>query len=212
SGHQRRSAGALSVLASELDEAPHRNPAAAPRVRARIDRVRGVSEPQDPRVPAPRRPRDDSRRRQLVALRPARGARFESVRRPHSGGDERPDGVPADWRPAVLPHAWSVRVVLVLAAARRTSDGAGGTAGTLERRRRGPRRKPADAAGRRRMAERSRRRRAPRPRASGPDAVSAAAALVLREVAAHPPGAVLRLGADPYGPTSCVRVDGEGRL
>ena len=50
---------------------------AAPRVRPRLARVRRLPEPQGARLPAPRRARNDPRRRQPVAHRAAGGARSE---------------------------------------------------------------------------------------------------------------------------------------
>ena len=77
----------------------------------------GCPEPEGPRLSPPRRSRNDPRRRQPVARRAAGRARSGGVRRPDAGRDERPDRVSAHRRPAVLPDARPVRVVLVHAAA-----------------------------------------------------------------------------------------------
>ena len=93
------------VLAAELDEAADRDAQAAPRVRPRLARVRRLPEPQGARLPAPRRARNDPRRRQPVARRAAGRARPEGVRRAGPDRDERADRVPAHRRAAVLPDA-----------------------------------------------------------------------------------------------------------
>jgi hypothetical protein len=92
---QRRSAGAVSVLVPELDEAARRAAPAASGARPRIARVRRQPEQESSGLPPPRRSRNDSRRRQPVAGGAAGRARSRGVRRLDADRDERPHGVSA---------------------------------------------------------------------------------------------------------------------
>ena len=74
-GDQRRGAGALAVLAAQLDEADDRPAQAVPGLRPRHDRVPARREPQGPRLRAPLQGRRDPLRRQPVALGAAGRAR-----------------------------------------------------------------------------------------------------------------------------------------
>ena len=190
---QRRGAGALSVLAAQLDEADGRDAQAASRLRPRLARVRRLSQPQGARLPAPRRSRNHPHRRQPRALGAAGRARSEGVRRPAPGGDGRPHRVSADRRAALLPHPRPIRVVLVHAAAGRRPGDRQGDDDRRSRRR--DSRVASGAARRRRLAERARRRHARGARAAGAAAVPHAAALVRVEIARDPPGSLHRLGA-----------------
>ena len=99
-GDQRRSAGALAVLAAALDEAHDRAAQAAPGVRPRIDRVHPHRQPQGPDLRPPLRGGPRALRRQPVAHRAAGGGPAGAVRRAHAGRAARPDGVPAHHGPA----------------------------------------------------------------------------------------------------------------
>ena len=86
-------------------------------------------------VPTHRRG-DDPLRRQPVAQRAAGGARPLAVQGHDAGRDARADRVPADRRPAVLPDARPVRVLLVPAPAGADADHARAAHGTVARDRR----------------------------------------------------------------------------
>ena len=107
----------------------------------------------------------DSGGDQPVARRAAGDTRPVGVRRPDAGRDERPHRISAHRRPAVLPDARPVCVVLVLLqqesmplTPRATAPG---DAGHVDRR------NAAGAADGRRLEQRARRRHARRPRTAG---------------------------------------------
>ena len=107
------------------------------------------------------------------------------------------DRVPAHHRPSVLPLARPAHVVLVHAADQSVGRHPARAARTRAVRATGAGRNPAVAARRHRLGGRARSRHAPGARTPGPAGVSEAAAVVRRQVARAPRGALLGLGDDP---------------
>ena len=122
SGDQRRGAGALPVFDAALGETAHCDAQAAPVSRPRIARDHLRPQPEGAVVPAPRRQRDDPGGREPVAKRAADVTRSWRIGGSDSGRDVGADRVSPHHRPAVLPHAWTVCVVLVRPAARTAAD------------------------------------------------------------------------------------------
>ena len=198
-GDQRRGAGALAVLAAELDEAADRACASSSRSSAA---ARSSSCPsQNRKVLAYLRRYDGRdgpvRRRTSSRTRAAGRARPLGVHGHDAGRDARPDRVPAHRRPAVLPDARALSLLLVPPAAVAGADRRAARAGN-----RAVARRAAGVLHGRRLGHAARRQRPDADRARGAGAVPAAAALVRRQGAPDPSArfvdwGLLRRGGQP---------------
>ena len=113
------SAGALAVLAAELDEAADRRAQIDAGIRARHAHLHPPRQPRGARLCAPARRRGHPLRRQYLALGAGGRARHEPVEGPHPAGNARAHALSAHRRIALSGDAAALRLLLVLAAARR---------------------------------------------------------------------------------------------
>ncbi len=101
------------VVAAQLDAAHAGGAQGEPGLRPRQADLPQARQPQDPRLPARVRRRDDPVRRQPRPLGAAGGARPGALSRPRAGGDDGPHRLPADRRAALPADPARLRLLLV---------------------------------------------------------------------------------------------------
>ena len=114
---QRGGAGALAVVAAELDQAADRRAQVDQSVRARHAHLHPSGQPRGARLCAPARRGGNPLRRQYLALGAGGRTRPERVERPHPAGNAGAHQIPAHRRAALSDHAAALRLLLVPAAA-----------------------------------------------------------------------------------------------